>query len=166
VLRVLIGEAALAADWVLTGMCRVDATVDDLDPRLWPDVLEALRGVGAADAWCTPALMRKGRPGHVLSAITDADRVDAVCRAVFELTTTLGLRVSMVQRRSLDRDQVGVRVSGEEISVKRGHLAGRVVTVQPEYDDVRAAAARTGWTVTDLLAEARAAAAGGIELPS
>jgi uncharacterized protein (DUF111 family) len=139
-------------------MCRVDATVDDLDPRLWPDVLEALRGIGAADAWCTPALMRKGRPGQVLSAIADADRVDAVCRAVFELTTTLGLRVSAVQRRSLRRDQVGVRVSGEQISVKRGHLGDRVITVQPEYDDVRAAAARAGRPIADVLAEARAAA--------
>jgi uncharacterized protein (TIGR00299 family) protein len=158
VLRVLVGEATAAAGWALTDMCRVDATVDDLDPRLWPDILEALRGIGAADAWCTPALMRKGRPGQVLSAIADADRVDAVCRAVFELTTTLGLRVSAVQRRSLRRDQVGVRVSGEQISVKRGHLGDRVITVQPEYDDVRAAAARAGRPIADVLAEARAAA--------
>jgi pyridinium-3,5-bisthiocarboxylic acid mononucleotide nickel chelatase len=161
VLRVLIGEAAAPPDWMLADMSRIDATIDDLDPRLWPDVLEGLRGTGAADAWCTPALMRKGRPGHVLSAVTDPGRVDAVCRAMFELTTTLGLRVSPVQRRSLRRDQVSVRVSGEEISVKRGHLGDQVVTIQPEYDDVRSAAARTGRAAGELLAEARAAA----ELP-
>jgi pyridinium-3,5-bisthiocarboxylic acid mononucleotide nickel chelatase len=63
-----------------------------------------------------------------------------------------------VQRRSLRRDQVGVRVGGEEISVKRGHLGGQVVTVQPEYDDVRAAAARAGRPIADVLTEARAAA--------
>lgn len=158
VLRVLIGEAATPADWAVTGMCRVDATIDDLDPRLWPDVLEALRDVGAADAWCTPVLMRKGRPGHVLSAVTDADRADAVCRTVFELTTSLGLRVSAVERRSLRRDQVGVRVAGAEISVKRAYLGDRVVTLQPEYDDVRAAAARASRPIADLLAEARDAA--------
>jgi pyridinium-3,5-bisthiocarboxylic acid mononucleotide nickel chelatase len=157
-LRVLVGEAASPADWILTDLCRIDATIDDLDPRLWPDVLDALHGTGAADAWCTPALMRKGRPGHVLSAITDTDRVDAVCRAVFELTTTLGLRVSAVQRRSLRRDQVGVSAGGEQVGVKRGYLGDRIVTVQPEYDDVRAAAARTGRPIADLLAEARAAA--------
>jgi uncharacterized protein (DUF111 family) len=158
VLRVLVGEAASEPGWTVTGMCRVDATVDDLDPRLWPEVLDRLRSVGAADAWCTPALMRKGRPGHVLSVVTDAGRVDAVCRCVFEQTTTLGLRVSALERRSLRRDQVAVRVSGEEISVKRGYLGDRVVTIQPEYDDVRAVAARTGRPVADLLAEARAAA--------
>jgi len=158
VLRVLVGDAASAPGWAQADMCRIDATIDDLDPRLWPDVLEALRGAGAADAWCTPALMRKGRPGQVLSALAEPDRLDVVCRVVFEETTTLGVRISSVQRRSLSRDEVSVPVAGEVISVKRGRLGDRVVTVQPEYDDVRAAAARTGRPVADLLAEARAAA--------
>jgi pyridinium-3,5-bisthiocarboxylic acid mononucleotide nickel chelatase len=158
VLRVLVGDAVGAPGWALEDMCRIDATIDDLDPRLWPDVLEALRAAGAADAWCTPALMRKGRPGQVLSALAEADRLDVVCRAVFEQTTTLGVRISPVQRRSLSRDQVSVPVAGAVISVKRGRLGDRVVTVQPEYDDVRAAAARTGRPIADLLAEARSAA--------
>jgi uncharacterized protein (TIGR00299 family) protein len=158
VLRVLVGEPVSPAGWETADMCRIDATIDDLDPRLWPDVLDALRDTGAADAWCTPVLMRKGRPGQVLSALTDADRVDAICRVMFEQTTTLGLRISSVQRRALRRDQVGVQVSGEEINVKRGYLGDRVVTVQPEYDDVLAAARRTGRPVGEVLREARAAA--------
>jgi pyridinium-3,5-bisthiocarboxylic acid mononucleotide nickel chelatase len=158
VLRVLVGESADPVGWTPTDMCRVDATIDDLDPRLWPDVLEALRGAGAADAWCTPVLMRKGRPGHLLSALTEADRLDVVCHAVFAQTTTLGVRISAVQRRSLPRDEVGVRVGGAIISVKRGHLGDQIVNMQPEYDDVRAAAGRTGRPIADLLAEARAAA--------
>jgi uncharacterized protein (DUF111 family) len=159
VLRVVVGESTAAGPgWAVTDMCRIDATIDDLDPRLWPDVLETLRGAGAADAWCTPALMRKGRPGQVLSALAEPDRLDLVCRAVFEQTTTLGLRISPVQRRSLSRDQVNVPVGDSVISVKRGLLGGRVVNVQPEYEEVRAAAARTGRPVADLLAEARAAA--------
>jgi hypothetical protein len=158
VLRVLAGEAAAAPGWAVTGMCRVDASIDDLDPRLWPDVLESLRAAGAADAWCTPALMRKGRPGHVLSVLVDTERLDAVCRTAFEQTTTLGLRISDVQRRSLRRDRVEVAVGGTTVGVKRGHLGDHVVTVQPEYEDVRAAARRSGRPVADLVAEARRAA--------
>ena len=165
VLRVLTGEAAAAPGWTVTGMCRIDATIDDLDPRLWPDVLESLRAAGAADAWCTQALMRKGRPGHVLSALVDAERLDAVCQVTFEQTTTLGLRVSEVQRRSLRRDQVQVAVGGMAVSVKRGHLGDRIVTVQPEYEDVRAAAERSGRPVADLAAEARRAATENTGLP-
>jgi uncharacterized protein (TIGR00299 family) protein len=159
VLRVIVGEQAAAPGWAVADMCRIDATIDDLDPRLWPDVLDALRGAGAADAWCTPALMRKGRPGHVLSALAEADRLDVVCHAVFEQTTTLGVRITPLQRRSLSRDEVNVSLGGDVvISVKRGHLGGRIVNVQPEYDDVRAAAARTGRPIAELIAEARAAA--------
>ncbi|MCO5998190.1 nickel pincer cofactor biosynthesis protein LarC [Actinoallomurus rhizosphaericola] len=159
VLRVLIGEAAGASGWSSAEMRRVDTTVDDLDPRLWPDVLEALRSAGAADAWCVPALMRKGRPGQVLSVLAPPDRLDAVCRVVFEQTTTLGVRVSAVERRSLRRDQVTVTVAGgATVAVKRGLLGGRVVTAQAEYDDARAAAERTGRPVREVLTEALTAA--------
>ena len=155
VLRVLVGEAAGRANWASAGMYRIDATIDDLDPRLWPDVLDELHAAGAADAWCAPVLMRKGRPGHVLSALAAADVLDAVCQAMFRQTTTLGVRVSPVQRRSLHRDQIAVSVGGAEVSVKRGLLGETVVTAQPEYEDVRAAARLTGRPVAEVLAEAR-----------
>jgi uncharacterized protein (TIGR00299 family) protein len=158
VLRVVVGDTAAAPRWVSSDMHRVDSTIDDLDPRLWPDVLEALRSAGAADAWCSPALMRKGRPGHILSVLVDPERLDAVCRVVFEQTTTLGVRISSVDRRSLRRDRGEVRAGGVAVGVKRGLLGDRVVTVQPEYDDVRAAAQATGRPIKDVLAEVRARA--------
>jgi uncharacterized protein (DUF111 family) len=155
VLRVLVGEEAKQASWASADMCRIDATIDDLDPRLWPDVLDELHSAGAADAWCTAALMRKGRPGHVLSALAGADALDAVCQAIFRQTTTLGIRVSAVQRRSLRRDQIAVSVAGAQVSIKRGLLGDAVVTTQPEYEDVRAAAQLSGRPVAEVLAEAR-----------
>ena len=157
VLRVLIGDGG-ASDWTLAEMHRVDTTVDDLDPRVWPEVLEALRSAGAADAWCSPVLMRKGRPGQVLSVLTEADRLDAVCRVVFEHTTTLGVRVSSVERRSLRRDRVEVHTAGGPVGVKRGLLGDRIITLQPEYDEASAAATAAGRPVHEVLAEVRAAA--------
>jgi uncharacterized protein (TIGR00299 family) protein len=162
VVRVVVGEtdeAGGAADWASAELRRVDTTIDDLDPRLWPDVLESLRTAGAADAWCSPALMRKGRPGQVLSVLVDPERLDAVCRVVFEQTTSLGVRISSVERRSLRRDRVEVKVGTVTVGVKRGLLGDRVVTAQPEYDEARAAAEAYGRPVADVLAEVRALAA-------
>ena len=159
VVRVVVGTAEPApVDWTVTDLYEVSATVDDLDPRVWPDLLERLRALGAADAWCTPALMRKGRPGQVLTALVDADRLDLVCDLVFTQTSTLGVRVREIERRALRRDEVRVPVAGEPVAVKRGYLGDRLVTVQPEYDDARAVADRTGLPITDVIDQARAAA--------
>lgn len=168
-LRVLLGEAAEpsqdedgigagAADWSETELWQVETTVDDMDPRLWPEVLKQLREVGAADAWCVPVLMRKGRPGQVLTVLVDAARVDLVCRLVFMHTTSLGVRLRPVRRRALRRDQVEVALAGGTVRVKRGYLDGRVVTVQPEYEDAVRLARGTGAAVADVIGEATAAA--------
>ncbi|MGN9906862.1 nickel pincer cofactor biosynthesis protein LarC [Phytohabitans sp. LJ34] len=160
VLRVLVGagDPSASAAWQEGELFQVEATVDDLDPRVWPDLLEELRSVGAADAWCVPTLMRKGRPGQVLTVLVDAARLDLACRVVFRWTTTLGLRVQPVRRRTLRRDTLTVTVAGSEVRVKRAFMGDEVVTAQPEYDDALAAARTLGLPVTEVLDAARAAA--------
>nr|WP_233257662.1 nickel pincer cofactor biosynthesis protein LarC [Micromonospora sp. S4605] len=161
VLRLLVGRDAPTGpgpEWVTSALHRVDATVDDLDPRVWPDLLHQLRAAGAADAWCTPALTHHGRPGQVLSVLTEAERVDLLCGIVFEETTTLGVRISTVERRALRRDEVTVTIAGCAVAVKRGHVGDRVVTVQPEYQEALTVARRTGLPVAEVLARAAEAA--------
>ena len=136
----------------------VEATVDDMDPRLWPDVLDALHAVGAVDAWAAPVLMRHGRPGHVLTALAPPPVLEAVRTAVVVHTTSLGVRSSPVTRRALARTSVGVDVDGHEVSVKLGHLDGAVVTAQPEHADAAAAAAALGLPVRAVIDRARALA--------
>jgi hypothetical protein len=150
VLRVLLGRSPATPDWATAALCQIESTIDDLDPRIWPDLLERLRAAGAADAWVSPALMRKGRPGQVLTVLAEPDRVDLLCRLVFEHTTTLGVRVFPVERRSLHRDQIEVAFGPATVRVKRGYLAGTLVTVQPEYADVLAAAEQTGVPVKEV----------------
>jgi uncharacterized protein (TIGR00299 family) protein len=160
IVRVVVGSASEpVGTWVRAKMTVVETTVDDLDPRLWPEVLAALRGAGAADAWCAPVTAPKGRPGMVLTALAADDRVDGVCAAVFAHTSTLGVRLSPVERRSLPRDSVTVDYRGRPVSVKRGYLNGVVVTAQPEYEEVKAAAEATGQPLRRVLEEVRAAAA-------
>lgn len=146
--------AAGRPDWLVAELCQVETTVDDLDPRIWPDLLDELRALGAADAWCVPALMRKGRPGQVLTVLTDPDRVDLVCRLLFTRTSTLGVRVRAVQRRSLRRGRIEVPVGDHRVSVKYGLLDGQVVTVQPEYAEALAAARAADRPVSEVLAAA------------
>lgn len=155
VLRVVAGQQVPARPWQVAALRVVSATVDDLDPRLWPDALAALRSAGALDAWLTPAMMRDGRPAQVVSALTAAEVTESVARAMFRATSTLGVRVSEVERISLPRDSVTVEVAGQPVAVKRGFLDGEPVTVQPEFSDARAAAAAAGLPVADVIGIAR-----------
>jgi pyridinium-3,5-bisthiocarboxylic acid mononucleotide nickel chelatase len=156
VVRVIAGDRAGASrPWRVATLRLIESTVDDLDPRLWPGALEALRSAGAIDAWLTPATMRGGRPAQVVSALSEADVIDSVVRELFRATTTLGARVTEVERHSLPRDSVVVDVAGQPVSVKRGFLDGEPVTVQPELADASAAALSAGLSLADVIDTAR-----------
>lgn len=136
----------------------LEANVDDLDPRLWPGVLSDLLAAGAADAWLTPILMKKGRPAHTLSVLCTPARLAAVQQVVLSATTTIGLRRSPVSKLALDRAQGRVPVLDGEVGVKVARSAGRVVNVSVEFDDVAALARRHGLPVKEVLRAATAAA--------
>jgi len=156
VLRLLIGASGTGE----TGTALVlETNVDDLDPRLWPAVLATLLAAGASDAWLTPILMKKGRPAHTLSVLTKSEFAEPVRDALFGETSAIGLRELTVGKRALEREFAFVDVGGQRIGVKLARHRGRVVNVQPEYDDVAAAAASLERTVKSVLAEAVAEAA-------
>lgn len=123
---------------------QLEANVDDMDPRLWPHVIDRLLAVGAHDAWLTPILMKKGRPAHTLSALCDATTVDAVRSVIFAETTTIGLRETAIRKHVLDRTEAAVEVDGQRIGVKLAFDNGAVVNRSVEWDDVLAAAEALG----------------------
>ena len=121
-------------------------------------MLSALLAAGAADAWLTPILMKKGRPAHTLSVLVGDEPLDAVRRVIFTETSAIGLREHAVDKRALERAWVTVAVGDSSVRIKTASLDGTVVNAQPEYDDVVAAAERSGRAVKAVLAEALAAA--------
>ncbi len=132
-------------------MTVIEANVDDLDARVWPTVIEALIADGAADAWLTPILMKKGRPAYTLSVLCDDPLVPLLRDRVLATTTTLGVRLSPVHRTSLRRGWVDVDIDGRPVAVKVAHRDGRITHVVPEFDSVRVVAESSGRPVRDVL---------------
>ena len=159
VLRLVLGEPVQATDDPPLAALLLSANVDDLDPRLWPGVLQSLLDVGAHDAWLTPILMKKGRPAHTLSVLCPPAVVAAVREVVFRESSTLGLRTQVVDRTVLHRSERTVRVDGQPVRVKLGLLDGEVVNAMPEWEDVAAAAAALGRPAKAVLTAAHTAAA-------
>jgi pyridinium-3,5-bisthiocarboxylic acid mononucleotide nickel chelatase len=156
VLRLVIGtavEARAGHGWQI-----VEANVDDLDPRLWPGVLDRLLSAGAADAWLTPILMKKGRPAHTVSALVDDGAAGRVREVLTTETSTIGVRTTAVTKHALDRSWLTVDVDGQQIRVKLAHSDGRRTNLSPEFDDVAAAARALDVPVKDVLFRATARA--------
>ncbi len=157
VLRLVLGEPIALTPQPVTGLL-LETNVDDLDPRLWPGVLQSLLTAGASDAWLTPILMKKGRPAHTLSVLCGARDAAAVREIVFRETSTLGLREQLVGKTALARAERTVDVDGQAVRVKLGLLGDEVVNAMPEWVDVAAAAAALGRPAKQVLADAHAAA--------
>ena len=160
--RVVVGAAAgpvagTAPDRREEEVTVVETTVDDLDPRIWPSILQAVRAAGAWDCWCTPIIGRHGRPGQVLTALCAEPVRPAVAAAVFAHTGTLGVRWSRMSRLTAARRAVPVEVGPADnrqvVTVKvadttdgAGGLAG-FGTATAELAEAEAAARALGWPV-------------------
>jgi uncharacterized protein (TIGR00299 family) protein len=140
------------------GWLVVEANVDDLDPRLWPGVLAEVLRAGAADAWLTPVLMKKGRPAHTVHVLCPAALAGEIRRVLYRDTSTIGTRSFPVAKDELPREVVEVLVDGQPVRVKVSRLGSGPPTATPEFDDVALAAEKLGRSARDVLAEAAAAA--------
>ena len=159
VVRVVLGTRTAGGPDPGAAMVVLEANVDDLDPRLWPEILAGLLRSGAADAWLTPIVMKKGRPAHTLAVLCTPDLTGVLREQIFRDTSTLGVRDGSWHRVALERAFVDVAVGDLSIAVKVAHRGGVIVQVMPEFEDVAEAARKTGRPERVVLQEAGAAAA-------
>jgi uncharacterized protein (TIGR00299 family) protein len=163
VVRVVLGDLTDGADLPAQPdsavlMSVLETNVDDMDPRVWPTVLESLLTAGAADAWLVPIVMKKGRPAHTLAVLTPVHRRAALRRMIFELTSTIGVREVTVTRMALDRFWVPLPLEGGQVRLKVAHRGGEVLHATPEFEDAAEVAAKRSVPVRRVLEEAVAAA--------
>lgn len=141
-LRILVAEAAAEAGQVAV----VSTDVDDLSPEYVEPLRQALLAAGALDVQTWPVQMKKGRTGFRCEVVVEESLVDEVTAALFRHSTTAGVRRVRMERITLPRRQVTVRL-GNEVQVRVKVLespAGTPPRVKPEYDDVLAAAQAMG----------------------
>ncbi|MGH7300082.1 MAG: nickel pincer cofactor biosynthesis protein LarC, partial [Candidatus Rokuibacteriota bacterium] len=156
VLRLFVGEAPLAqvappAETIV----QVETTVDDMSPQLYEPLLERLLEAGALDVWLTPVIMKRSRPGVVLTALCEPGRVADLSRLLFEESSTIGVRWTAYQRSRLDREMARLDTAYGPVTFKVSRLEGRVITVTPEFEEVRRIARDKGLPVREVLEQAR-----------
>jgi hypothetical protein len=112
----------------------LEANVDDMSPEVYGYLFERLLESGARDVYVTPVLMKKNRPGHLLSVLVDPGQVQSVADIVLAETTSLGVRYHDVERRMLARSVKSVHTEFGDIKVKLAHVNGNL-RAAPEYED-------------------------------
>ncbi len=155
VVRAVLGEEATDAssDTVVV----LEAQVDDMPGEWVPPLLDALFAAGALDAWVTPVLMKKRRPGLLLSALARPGQDSAVADALLRHATTFGVRRRTQTRVILDRRWDTVQTSYGSIRIKIALRSDEVVHVAPEHEDIAAAASAAGVPVATVHRAALAA---------
>ena len=114
----------------------IEANIDDMNPEIYPYVMERLLSIGAKDAFLSNIIMKKGRPGTKISVIADFNLQSQIEKIIFENTTTIGIRKYSVNRMVLPR-------SSETIKTKYGDLVVKVVEIdgkkiyRPEYEECK-----------------------------
>lgn len=156
-LRVYIGQTE-ESGYIEENLVLVETNIDDMNPEFFDYVSTILLEKGCLDVFMTPIYMKKNRPATMLSVLTGPDKLDEILSIIFRETTTLGVRVNRLERKSLTREVIPVETRYGRIKVKVSKIEDQVKNITPEYEDCKEAALREGVPLKDVYDEVKRAA--------
>ena len=133
-LRVVIGS--LDEPYERDESMVIETNIDDMNPQIHPYLIERLLATGAHDAYLIPIIMKKGRPGVLLSVLTTRPRMQDAIDVIFRETTSIGLRLQPVGRRKLPRQEVTMQTSFGPVLAKAVEREG-AVTLAAEFEECK-----------------------------
>jgi hypothetical protein len=157
VLRVLLGRAQEESQ-TSDSVVELSANLDDCTGEILGSTIDRLLEAGCLDAWATPAVMKKTRPGYVLSVLCSRSDVQRAEEILFGETTTFGIRKHPCIRSKLSRRTETVETPFGPIRIKIGFEGENRRTASPEFEDCRQAARAHHVSVREVLAAAARAA--------
>jgi uncharacterized protein (TIGR00299 family) protein len=135
-LRVVIGEETAAS--IQDTVKLIETNIDDMNPQYYDHIMDLLFKAGAKDVFLNPIIMKKNRPGVILSVLSSPELIDDLSEIILNETTALGLRISeLKKRRVLRRELRTVNTSLGKVRIKERELISGEKIVTPEYDDCK-----------------------------
>ncbi len=150
VVRAFVGETTGVpqADRVVVLECQID----DMNPQIYGVLMERLIEAGALDVFYAPIQMKKNRPATLVTVIAHPKDREVLTTVLFIESTTIGVRVSEMDRSTLDREIVSIDSPFGRVRVKVARQNGTVLNVAPEFDDCARVAQEHGRSVKDIQA--------------
>ncbi len=135
----------------------LETQIDDMNPQFYGHVLDLLLDAGALDAFLTPVIMKKSRPGVLLTVLAPTALAGRLTELIFKETTTIGLRSYPVTRSVLPRREARAETPFGAIRIKVVRQ-GNATRYTPEYEDCRQAALKAGIPLAEVYAAVHEAA--------
>jgi len=159
VLRAVLGERAESWTSGPQGYDHDEVTVletnlDDLSPELAGALVDRLMNAGALDVWHTPIVMKKSRPGILLSVLAPAGQAALLGDLMFRETSAFGIRRTTWERWKLPRRFEQIEVDGHKIRIKIGEVDGVILQAAPEFADCVKASEALQLSIREVYARA------------
>ena len=152
-LRLIIGTSASTSG--NEKVVIIQTNIDDMNPQFYDYIMEKLLAMNVLEVFLTPILMKKNRPGTLLTVIGPSEKRPAITEFLLKETTTLGLRWHEEERAKTEREILTKETRYGKIRFKLARWEGRVVNISPEYEDCKRLALKKGVPLKDIFEEAK-----------
>ena len=155
-LRVIICEIEEQKFLSIEKLVQVETDIDDMNPQIYPYVMQKLFDAGALDVYYHDIIMKKGRPGILLSVLAGENILNKVLEIIYSETTTLGVRITYIERHKLAREIKEVNTAFGKVKVKvvSGNLEitskKSEVRMIPEFEECKRIAQSTGKPLNEI----------------
>ncbi len=135
---------------------QLETNLDDVTGEVLGHLMELLMEAGALDASILPALMKKGRSGNVIRAITRHEDAEKISKIIIKETGSLGVRVfpslhRFIAEREARTVEVEINETVYRAAVKVSRMDGNLLNVKAEYEDCLKIAAATGLPLRKII---------------
>ncbi|MEK6956920.1 MAG: nickel pincer cofactor biosynthesis protein LarC [Thermoproteota archaeon] len=139
VLKIVHGEKTTSYE--RDSVIILETNVDDVSGEVLGNMLEKIMEKGAKDVTITPAITKKSRPTHLISAICDTDSMNSILDLLFSETGTLGIRVRASERFIVTRSIVKTTITIQDKKFPiRYKIIGKNKNFKIESDDIKSIA--------------------------
>lgn len=153
-LRVFLQDDSTPETYHTERIMRIETNLDDLNPQIYEHIMDRLFDLGALDVALVPVVMKKSRPGVLLTCLTPKEQTNAILEILFLETPTLGVRLQEITRQILPRRIVPVSIQGGTVRMKVADLGAGWDKAAPEYVDCQSIAKRSGRPLKTVMEEA------------
>lgn len=128
----------------------IETNLDDISGEILGFVMEKAFEIGALDCWFTPIQMKKNRPATMVSILCNPEDKEKFAELLYTETSTLGVRISTIERECLEREMIKVETEFGEIDVKIARFNNKVVNIKPEFEQIREIATKTNQSIKEV----------------